>query len=126
MLHKYTLIVNLTIGSFMNIKDTGISKDRMLEIYKIIGQNVKRIRKEKNVSQLELSLAIGHKAVGTVSMCELGINNKHFNLEHLVKIADVLEIDINEFFKGIKLKWFVDIKELFDEVVNDTQNDTQN
>ena len=66
MLHKYTLIVNLTIGSFMNIKDTVISKDKMVEIYKIIGQNVKRIRKEKNVSQLELSLAIGHKAVGTV------------------------------------------------------------
>ena len=79
----------------MNIKDTSISKDKMIEIYKIIGQNVKRIRKEKNVSQLELSLAIGHKAVGTVSMCELGINNKHFNLEHLVKIADVLEIDMS-------------------------------
>ena len=104
MLHKYTLIVNLTIGSFMNIKDTVISKDKMVEIYKIIGQNVKRIRKEKNVSQLELSLAIGHKAVGTVSMCELGINNKHFNLEHLIKIADVLDIDINEFFKDIKFK----------------------
>lgn len=66
--------------------------------YRAIGQNVKRLRK-KNVSQLELSLAIGHKAVGTVSMCELGINNKHFNLEHLIKIADVLDIDINEFFK---------------------------
>ncbi len=88
----------------MNIKDTSISKENMILIYRAIGQNVKRIRKEKNVSQLELSLAIGHKAVGTVSMCELGINNKHFNLEHLIKIADVLDIDINEFFKDIKFK----------------------
>ncbi len=88
----------------MNIKDTSISKENMIVIYKAIGQNVKRLRKEKNVSQLELSLAIGHKAVGTVSMCELGINNKHFNLEHLIKIADVLDIDINEFFKDIKFK----------------------
>lgn len=88
----------------MNINDTSISKENMIVIYRAIGQNVKRLRKEKNVSQLELSLAIGHKAVGTVSMCELGINNKHFNLEHLIKIADVLDIDINEFFKDIKFK----------------------
>lgn len=88
----------------MKIKDTSISKENMILIYRAIGQNVKRIRKEKNVSQLELSLEIGHKAVGTVSMCELGINNKHFNLEHLIKIADVLDIDINEFFKDIKFK----------------------
>lgn len=101
MLHKYTLIVNLTIGSFMNLKETSISKEKMIEIYKVIGQNVKRIRKEKGISQLELSLSIGHKAVGTVSMCELGISNKHFNLEHLIKIADVLETDINNFFDGI-------------------------
>ncbi len=85
----------------MHLKDTSISKEKMVEIYKIIGQNVKKIRKKKNVSQLELSLAIGHKAVGTVSMCELCINNKHFNLEHLLKIADVLETDINEFFENI-------------------------
>lgn len=32
-------------------------------------------------------------------MAELGINNKHFNIEHLVKIADVLEVDVCEFFK---------------------------
>jgi len=34
-------------------------------------------------------------------MAELCIKNKHFNIEYLVKIADVLEVDINEFFKGI-------------------------
>ena len=67
--------------------------------HKTIGQNVKRIRTSKNISQLALSLAIGHKAVGTISMAELCINKKHFNIEHLVKIADVLEVDICEFFK---------------------------
>lgn len=75
----------------------------MSAIYKQIGQNVKSIRKSKDVSQLSLALAIGHKAVGTVSMAELGINKKHFNIEHLVKIADVLEVDVCEFFKYEKL-----------------------
>jgi len=82
---------------------TSITHDKMLDIYKTIGGNVKRIRKEKKVSQMQLSLAIGHKAVGTISMSELCINNKHFNIEHLVKIADVLEVEITEFFKDINL-----------------------
>lgn len=81
------------------MKNCTIDKKQMSAIYKQIGKNVKSIRKSKDVSQLSLALAIGHKAVGTVSMAELGINNKHFNIEHLVKIADVLEVDICEFFK---------------------------
>lgn len=83
------------------MKELSITDEKMLEIYRVIGNNVKKIRKEKNVSQLTLALAIGHKAVGTISMAELCINKKHFNIEHLVKIADVLEVDINEFFKDI-------------------------
>jgi len=83
---------------------TSITDEKMLDIYKTIGDNVKRIRKEKNISQMQLSLAIGHKAVGTISMAELCINNKHFNIEHLVKIADVLEVDLTDFFHGINLK----------------------
>ncbi|WP_245757061.1 helix-turn-helix domain-containing protein [Hydrogenimonas thermophila] len=76
----------------------------MTEIYKQIGKNVKKIRKEKNISQLSLAMAIGHKAVGVVSMAELCINGKHFNIEHLMKIADVLEVDICEFFKNISIR----------------------
>lgn len=81
------------------MRDCSITDDKMQEIYKRIGSNVKRIRNEKGISQLSLSLAIGHKAVGTISTAELCTNNKHFNIEHLVKIADVLEVDICEFFK---------------------------
>lgn len=83
------------------MKECSITDEKMKEVYKQIGQNVARIRKEKGVSQLALSLAIGHKAVGTISMAELCTNNKHFNIEHLVKIADVLEVDVYEFFKKI-------------------------
>jgi transcriptional regulator with XRE-family HTH domain len=85
----------------MNIKDTSIDEEQMKTIYLRIGQNVKKIRQSKNISQLQLALAIGHKAVGTISVCELGTNGKHFNIEHLFKIADVLEVDVGDFFKGI-------------------------
>ena len=81
------------------MKECTISDNNMIEIYKKIGLNVKKIRMDKKLTQLDLSLSIGHKAVGTISMCEIGLNNKHFNIEHLYKIADVLEVDICEFFK---------------------------
>ena len=59
------------------MQECTINDEKMQSIYKRIGLNVKRIRQSKNVSQLALALAIGHKAVGTVSMAELCINNKH-------------------------------------------------
>jgi transcriptional regulator with XRE-family HTH domain len=87
----------------MQLKDTDITEEDMKAIYLRIAQNVKKIRQSKHISQLQLSLAIGHKAVGTISMCELGINNKHFNLEHLYKIADVLEVDVIDFFEDVNI-----------------------
>ena len=84
------------------MKHSTITNDKMLEIYKMIGQNVKRVRSEKGVSQLALAMAIGHKAVGTVSMAELCTNNKHFNIEHLYKIAEVLEVDVCELLRNCK------------------------
>lgn len=81
------------------MKECTISDEKMKEIYKKIGLNVKEIRQSKKVSQLTLALAIGHKAVGVVSMAELYIQNKHFNIEHLMKIADVLDVDVCDFLK---------------------------
>lgn len=69
------------------------------ELYKRIGQNVSRIRKERGLSQLDLALAMGLKAVGLVSVAEIYHNKKHFNIEHLNNIAHILEVDICEFFK---------------------------
>ncbi len=69
------------------------------ELYKIIGQNVAKSRKEKGLSQLDLSLAMGYKSVSVVSGAEIYYNGKHFNLEHLLKISQILNIEISEFLK---------------------------
>ena len=71
-------------------------------IYRAIGQNVKRIRKEKGISQLDLAHKIGHKSVSIISCAEINHKNNRFNIEHLLKIAYVLEVDIAEFFKEIR------------------------
>ncbi|MCT7909255.1 helix-turn-helix domain-containing protein [Arcobacter lacus] len=69
------------------------------ELYKIIGQNVAKYRKEKGLSQLDLSLAMGYKSVSVVSGAEIYYNGKHFNIEHLLKISQILNVEISEFFK---------------------------
>ncbi len=62
------------------------------DLYKIIGQNVAKFRKEKGLSQLDLSLAMGYKSVSVVSGTEIYYNGKHFNIEHLLKISQILNI----------------------------------
>jgi len=75
-----------------------MNKDYIEDLYKKIGQKVKEIRTKKGISQLALAQAIGHKSVTVVSCSEICHKNYHFNIEHLAKIAYVLEVDINEFF----------------------------
>ena len=66
-----------------------------------IGQNVARIRKEKGLSQFELSLRLGHKSISIVASAERFYRGAHFSLSHLLEIAEILEVDIREFFREI-------------------------
>ncbi|MCT7446451.1 helix-turn-helix transcriptional regulator [Aliarcobacter skirrowii] len=79
-----------------------IEDNYIRDYHKMIGLNVKRIRNEKGISQLDLAHKIGHKSVSIISCAEINHKNNHFNIEHLLKIAYVLEVDICEFFKEIK------------------------
>ena len=78
-----------------------IDKSKLEDFYKLIGNNVKRIRKEKNLSQLELAIMIGQKSTSFYSNCENYKNKEHFNLEHLFLISNILNIDLSEFFKPL-------------------------
>lgn len=72
--------------------------EMLLSFYETISKNVIRIRKEKKISQLKLANAIGHQNATFFGKAELLAEGKHFNLEHIYKISEVLQIDINEFF----------------------------
>lgn len=76
-----------------------LPEDFIAQLHKKIGANVQRIRQEKGISQLKLSYAMGYKSVSTVSCAEIYHKKIHFNVEHLAKIAYILEVDICEFFK---------------------------
>ncbi len=69
------------------------------EFYRRIGINVARYRKERGLSQLDLSLEMQYKSISIVSSAEIYYKGKHFNLEHLLKISKILDIDVCEFLK---------------------------
>ena len=75
------------------------TEEEIKKFYKDISKKVKFFRESKNITQLDLALDIGIKSVAFYSNCENNKYDKHFNLEHLYKIAKSLKIDINEFFK---------------------------
>jgi len=50
---------------------------------------------------MQLALSIGHNSVGHVAKAELHKYGKHFSLEQLYKISQVLEIPIKDFLPPI-------------------------
>lgn len=79
-----------------------ISNDDLQLFYSTISKNIIRLRKEKNISQLNLATSIGHTSATFLGKAEILAEDKHFNLEHIYKIATALNVDICEFFKDIK------------------------
>lgn len=81
-----------------NIPDI-VEEEQIDLFHKNICENVKRIRKEKKLSQLEVALSIGQKSSGFYSHMENYKHKKHFNLTHLFKLSILFDVDIKEFFK---------------------------
>ena len=69
------------------------------EFHQKIIDNIRHIRKEKGITQLDLALTIGHKSMSTIGKIEADVEDKHYNIEHLYKISKALEVDVCEFFK---------------------------
>lgn len=65
--------------------------------YDIIRNNISKYRKECGVTQLELSNKIGC-SLSYISSIESKHKNKRFSILILGKIANVLNIDIRDFF----------------------------
>jgi transcriptional regulator with XRE-family HTH domain len=79
-----------------------ITQEEEEAFFKSISSNIKRVRKEKSMSQLEVALSIGHKSSGFYANIENYSHGKHFNLKHLLRLSKLFDIPIEEFFKPIK------------------------
>lgn len=77
------------------------NKNEKLELfYKQIGKNVKNLRTKKGFSQLKLANSMGYDSVGHIAKAEIYKYDKKFNLEHLFKIAKILDVSIKDIFEG--------------------------
>ena len=75
--------------------------DELELFYKIVSDNVAKIRKSNGYSQLKLANAIGHQNATFIGKAELLAENKHFNLEHIFKISVILNVPISLFFEPV-------------------------
>lgn len=71
------------------------------DFHKIIRHNIKKARLQKKITQLDIGLAIGHASASFYAKAEIGFENKKFSIDHLYKIAKVLNVDIREFFENV-------------------------
>ena len=74
-----------------------IDKDNNKYIYVIVGKNIKRIRKEHHLTQVQLADLIQYNE-GTIA----NIENRTFSLEFLYIISKKLNVPMSEFFKNIE------------------------
>ena len=76
-----------------------IMNDEIEEQYKLISQNIKRIRMSKNKTQENIALSMGFTTATFYTNAENNRQGKHFNLEHIIKISKILDVPIYKFFE---------------------------
>lgn len=87
----------------MHLEFKDFTEEELEHFYKIVGNNVKRIRQNKSVTQMQLANAIGHNSVGHIAKAELNKYGKHFSIENLYKISKILDVPISTFFENIEI-----------------------
>lgn len=81
-------------GDFMKI-----DKDDNKYIYVIVGKNIKRIRKSKGLTQVQLADLVKYNE-GTIANIE-NDSYQTFSLEFVYVVSKELKVPIEEFFKDI-------------------------
>ncbi len=85
--------------SSIDILSMECNEEEIELFHKKLGRKVQCLRQEKGLSQLELSYYIGFKSTSLIAGAESGYKNIKFSIEHLYKIAKVLNVDVKEFFE---------------------------
>jgi len=90
----------VNILNLINNDDINDVNEEVENFYKQVSKNIKFFRKKTKKSQLSFSADVGFNSVSFYCDCENNKNGKHFNLIHVVRISQYLNIDINELIKS--------------------------
>ena len=77
-----------------------VSKDDNKYVYVIVGKNIRRIRKEKGLTQVQLADLINYHE-GTIANVE-NDTFQTFSLEFVYLISKKINVPLTEFFKDLK------------------------
>ncbi len=69
------------------------TETEVIDFYKSVSKNIKQRRLEHGLKQLDVALEIGITSVAFYSNCENLRYGKHFNLEHIYKLAKLFNIE---------------------------------
>ncbi|MCI0500893.1 MAG: helix-turn-helix domain-containing protein [Epsilonproteobacteria bacterium] len=76
------------------------TEEEFFEFHQRVASNVKKFRQSKSVTQLDLAIEMGMKNSSFISNVENPkLQIHHYSIEHLYKIASILEVNICEFLK---------------------------
>jgi transcriptional regulator with XRE-family HTH domain len=76
-----------------------VTKEEIEYQYKLISENIKKFRLEKKLTQEKVALSMGFTTATFYTNAESCKREKHFSLEHIIKIAKILDVQIEELFK---------------------------
>lgn len=76
-----------------------ITEEESNKFHQNISKNVRRIRQENNLTQLDVSLALGLSNPSFITNAESMSSDKKFNLNQLHKLSIIFNVNICEFFK---------------------------
>ena len=85
----------------VKMKENDMKNNENYEKSKILGRNIKNIRKQKGLTEMQLGKMIG-KSRKFISLIEYPRYGKEINLDSLFDISRALDVDIYYFFIGIE------------------------
>ena len=80
----------------MQTEDLEVYSEHVLDT---VSANVKKYRKEKGFTQMQLALEIGMSGGAYLGRAELRKKNHHFNIRHVAMIAKVLNVNMCDLLK---------------------------
>ena len=97
-----------------------IKKGMAMDLKKEVGKNIKKIRKERKITQEILAESIG---IETISLSKIETGKSYPTSDNLGKIANILDVEPYEFFIFENTKKISDLKREITILVNNIQND---
>lgn len=82
-----------------------VSKKERPEVkvyYDALTEHIKRLRQERDISQLKLANILGHSSTSFVARIELRQNNANYNLSHLILLAREWDLEISDLLPPLK------------------------